>query len=675
MLIVSAVLFTFFLPKGETDAGILRDPTASITSTLADDHIGLGHSIVYDVTVQGTGVDQPLPTGTMTFQVQIGSGNWTSYDTEMLSVNGTNAVARSSAYVPMTVGPYHFRAIYSGDNNYAGWQSADGDEPLTVDRGQTVIPITAVLSKDAIYIGESLNNTVTVPGLGEGFPAPTGLIDFQVLVGSSQWTTYDTQALIVQGPNGSATSAGYMPMTVDSYAFRAVYLGDANYLAAHSDDGSEWLTIYVGLYSAQVTNTLSHSSIALGGAVCDTVTVHRIGPTFPIPTGSVDFQVRNGSGMWTTYDTQTLTNTGADGVATSISYAPTAVGTYGFRALYQGSDDFVAGQSDDGAAPLLVHSDLYRASVTEVLSHSAIVFGRNVTGSATVRGMGTGYPVPTGCVEFQVRVGSGAWTVYGTAVLSARGMSGVATSDRYTPSEAGAHCFRAAYLGDANYLAASGPDDVETLTVEKAVTYTETRLGVTTIEVGRSVRDNVTVFGVNGSSVLPSGSVNFQVRLNDSEWSIYDADVPLVNGTAISRWYKPLEASGDYKFQAVYVGDLNYNSSRSCPFSEPLNVLPARTVSSVSLGIGAIVSGQPFTVNLTVSGLGGAFPIPTGTVNFQVKLDGGEWAVFDADVTLVNGCATSAWYSISGPGSHTIQAVYSGDTNYGGSKASVTVTA
>lgn len=142
----------------------------------------------------------------------------------------------------------------------------------------------------------------------------------------------------------------------------------------------------------------------------------------------------------------------------------------------------------------------------------------------------------------------------------------------------------------------------------KVLTYTETRLGVNTIDLGRSVRDNVTVYGINGSSVIPTGTVSFQVKNGTGPWVIYDANVPLVNRTAISSWYTPTNAAGDFKFQALYDGDWNYNASHSCPWSEPLNVLVAPSGSAVSL----IVVGQSATVGITVTGWGQGIPHPRG---------------------------------------------------------------
>jgi Bacterial Ig-like domain (group 3) len=667
VLIGAGAFFVLFPPK--TTDTVDQDPgypTGSIYSVLSGTNITLGSSVTDSLTVTGKGSGTPAPTGTATFQVRVGSGTWTTYDTEMLTASGGNGIARSE-YLPLAAATYNLRAAYSGDNTYASWQGGDTGTTLTVHPGHITAPVTTVLSKTAINLGESISDSVNVPGLGPDLPAPTGTVDLQVRIGSGPWTSYDNETLTALGGNGTATSREYRPMTLNSYDFRAMYLGDANYLPVQSGDTEEPLTIYVGLYAAPVTTALSQSSIAIGNSVTDSVTVRGMGAGFPVPSGTVQFQMLTG-GTWTTYDNETLTSNGFNGSATSVPFAPSTSGSFEFRAAYQGDDNYLAGQSGDGAEPLVVHSDFYTSSVDAILSRNAIDLGHNITDSVTVRGMGAGFPVPSGTVQFQVKSGSGSWTTYDTRDLSGRGTAGAATSAPYTPLKVGTLYLRAVYLGDANYLTSRSGDGAEPLTVGKVLTYTETKLGVNTIDLGRSVRDNVTVYGINGSSVIPTGTVSFQVKNGTGPWVIYDANVPLVNRTAISSWYTPTNAAGDFKFQALYDGDWNYNASHSCPWSEPLNVLVAPSGSAVSL----IVVGQSATAGITVSGLGEGYPTPTGTVSFQIKYGGGEWAPLGPDVTLEDGRAISSLYTPPGAGSFVIQAIYGGDTNYSGSWASVT---
>ena len=66
--------------------------------------------------------------------------------------------------------------------------------------------------------------------------------------------------------------------------------------------------------------------------------------------------------------------------------------------------------------------------------------------------------------------------------------------------------------------------------------------------------------------------------------------------------------------------------------------------------------GQSVSFTVTVSGGG---PTPTGTVQFLV--DGTD---FGTAVTLAGGSATSPSTTLLGAGNHTIEADYSGDSNY-----------
>ena len=74
--------------------------------------------------------------------------------------------------------------------------------------------------------------------------------------------------------------------------------------------------------------------------------------------------------------------------------------------------------------------------------------------------------------------------------------------------------------------------------------------------------------------------------------------------------------------------------------------------------------GQSVSFTVTVSGGG---PTPTGTVQFLV--DGTD---FGSAVTLAGGSATSPSTTLLGAGNHTIQADYSGDSNYSASTGTYT---
>ena len=98
------------------------------------------------------------------------------------------------------------------------------------------------------------------------------------------------------------------------------------------------LVVGMGTAVVDVTSFIPASPIALGTGV--TVSVGVSGPNgFPAPTGNVQFQVSINSGPYI--------NTGSvvalSGGVASISYTPSPIGTYNFRAIYQGDSNYISG--------------------------------------------------------------------------------------------------------------------------------------------------------------------------------------------------------------------------------------------------------------------------------------------------------------------------------------------
>jgi hypothetical protein len=622
------------------DDKTVKSLSNTITS-LSSEKIVLGSSVTDKAIVSGL-CSGKTPKGTVDFQVSSDSGsNWVTYDSGVLLSNG---VATSKSYTPIAAGNYEFRAVYSGDCNYYGSPSLPCTERLSVVKATTTA--STIIGAAAIIKGQSVTDNVTVTGLGVGFPVPTGTVDFQVSFNNGTWTVFDAGVVLV---NGQATSALYTPAEAGYYSFQAIYSGDSNYRHSESQDGSEILmvaevTIGNPGPSASSTETdLGTTEIVLGSSVRDNATVTGVeGANLH---GTVDFLVSYNGGTFQVYDNEILVN----GIAQSAWYTPAAAGNYRFVAYYSGNHNVLASSSEEEMEPLLVTPASTHTHTC--LSQSSIKIGSSVFDTAYVSGL-EDFVAPTGTVTFSVSSDNGkTWTQIGAAVEL---VNGKAVSAVYAPDAAGTYEFQATYSGDSNYLSSSSCPHSEILTV---------RGEVSCITLGQSVTDNATVAGLGGDFPVPTGTVDFQYSYMGGAWTTFTDDVTLVNANATSGWFTPL-ATGHYNFRAVYSGDSNYVRSVSGNTEEPLNVKAAPSTTSTLLSSSTITLGGYVTDAATVTGLGGIFPVPTGTVTFQYSFNGAAWTTYDAHVALVDGSATSTIAMPLAAGNYEFRAIYSGDSNY-----------
>jgi hypothetical protein len=615
----------------------------SVTSTyLGTSNIVLGDSVSDYVTVVALDGLLGVPTGTVTFQVSLNGGAYVPYDSNVPLVGGT---ATSTPYQPQVAGNYQFQALYSGDNVFSSSMSVDGDEPLIVEGAPTTT--STQLTDSSIALGDLVYDTATVTGIGAPFPALTGTVTFEVSFNNGVFSPYDAQDV----STGIVTSNSYIPEKAGDYRFRAAYGGDTNNLKSQSGDGDEPLTV-TKAPSFSLT-TMGTTEIVVGQSVFDNVTVTNLVDSLPVPTGSVSFQVNVNNNGFVEYDTATLVN----GVAKSARYDPLAAGSYEFQAVYGGDANFLGSTSMEGSEPLSVAKAPTTTGTS--LDSSSILLGDLVYDTATVTGPGNPFPVPTGTINFQVRYNGGAWTSYDTGLL----VDGTVTSSAYTPSDSGNYNFRCLYSGDGNYLNSMSGDSSEPLSVGKAASDAITSTGIGTIVLGQSVFDNVTVIALADSLPVPTGTVDFQVSFEGGAYSVYDGNVPLVNGEAMSAKYTPL-AAGNYQFQAVYSGDGVFEQSSSLDGGEPVTVDQAASVTSTDLGTSTILLGDSVFDNAKVAGLGSPFPVPKGTIDFQYRFNSGAWTSFDAGAVLVDGKVTSEEFFPSAVGPYEFRARYGGDSNY-----------
>jgi hypothetical protein len=179
---------------------------------------------------------------------------------------------------------------------------------------------------------------------------------------------------------------------------------------------------------------------------------------------------------------------------------------------------------------------------------------------------------------------------------------------------------------------------------------------------GGAVTFTATVNAVTTGDGTPTGTVTFM----DGSTKLGSGSLSTAKGVTTATFTTNNLAAGSHTITAIYSGDQSFSTSTSAPLTQTVN--DAKTTMVLSLSPTSSVYGQALSGEVTVSAVGNASEIPTGTVTV---MDGTK-----ALVTLnlsTTGLDAFADFSISGlnVGTHSIKAVYSGDNNFETNTSSV----
>ena len=235
--------------------------------------------------------------------------------------------------------------LYKATITYTLGTATTTTTKLSLDKKSCFGQLPCFGKTPAITLGQSVTDTATVTG-ADATP-PTGSVDFQWGTDGINWNPLSTNALTPSGPDkAKATSAPFTPTAVGSYFFRAVYAGDDNYNESSSADTAEPLKVCKVPTDARTQ--LSARQIILGGSVTDKITIYTMAKGTPPPA----------SGTWTVQaskycrfnkdvvevDTGTVTGNLPFGVTTKV-FTPTSTGTWYFRVIYSGDDNYNKSQN------------------------------------------------------------------------------------------------------------------------------------------------------------------------------------------------------------------------------------------------------------------------------------------------------------------------------------------
>jgi hypothetical protein len=263
----------------------------------------------------------------------------------------------------------------------------------------------------------------------------------------------------------------------------------------------------------------------------------------------------------------------------------------------------------------------------------------NFTATVTPNNAGTG--IPTGTILFL-----DGGTILGAAFLDAQGRASIASA----ALTAGSHTVTAVYSGDANFVG------LDTTALDQVVNPAGTSITLVSNQ-GAAVYGQAILFTATASAVapgtgLPTGTVIF-----------FDGSTILGSVNLDSTGQATLSATtlgaGLHSVSAAYAGDNNFLSSTSTFVAESIS--QGSTTTAIVSANTSTVYGQVVTFTATVSPVGPAGGVPTGTVTF---LDGAT--VLGTATLDASGNASFPTTALA-LGNHSVTAVYGADANFTGS--------
>jgi large repetitive protein len=383
--------------------------------------------------------------------------------------------------------------------------------------------------------------------------------------------------------------------------------------------------------AAQVATTTRLSLSDTSPVVAETLMLRaQVTPMLPVPpqvtadpTGVVRFYT--GSLILGT------TSIDMNGVAQATVQFPSP-GRYELQAVYSG-DTYYAG-STSLAVVVVVTQGFSSVSQIQTFPPRPVA-GQSVALAVQVSAQPPLTLTPRGTVTFfdsGIPLGAVQLDGAGNAQISATFLPGT-------------HYISASYGGDVNFAGSGSP--VLQLVVQNSFTITSLGADPSNAGVGQTITFKATVSAAGSGGVgLPTGSVSFM------EGAATLGRVAL-NGSS-ATFPTSLLAAGLHIVTAVYSGDATFGSSTSGPVAVTVRAAPQVTL-VFSEGAGGLV------LTSTVTGSGAA---PTGTVQFN---DVGAGKTL-ATKTLAGGSAGAILNPA--PAGLTVQAVYSGDSNYPGASSS-----
>jgi hypothetical protein len=222
-------------------------------------------------------------------------------------------------------------------------------------------------------------------------------------------------------------------------------------------------------------------------------------------------------------------------------------------------------------------------------SANPAIAGQSITFTATVAGVGSNTPVPTGTVTF-----FDGSTTLGTNPLNGSAQVALATSTL----AAGSHSITAVYSADTNYAASTSTVLTQVVNVPaKVSTATIVSSSANPATASQSVVFTATATGVGSNSPIPTGAVTFL----DGTTTLGTTSLDSAGSATFTTMTL---AVGTHQITAQYAGDTIYLGSNSSILSQTINTAPNFTIGFNPTTL-TVTHGQSGTVAITATPVGG----------------------------------------------------------------------
>lgn len=416
----------------------------------------------------------------------------------------------------LIVGTRNLTAVYLGNGNFLSSTSTVLNQ--VVNQAETMVTLTGLPNPS--QLGQAVSLTAKVQAKNPGSGVPGGTVVF-----------VSGGAIIGTGAVDSAGDASLVvsSLPLGTNLITAEYQGDSRYLSSTSTEYPQVVN-KIGT----TTTVISSANPANPGAnVTFTATV-AVAQGFPTAVGSVNFL--NGSTILATVPLD------AQGKATySTSTLP--IGTNSITVSYAGDGTY--GASTSSVLSQVINKVSTTTTLTAVPNPSN--FGGGVVLTATVTPGVTGYPAPTGTVQFL-----NGTTVLGTVAVDTDGKATLNVSNLAV----GTQTLTATYQGDSNN--ATSTSTAVSQVVNKASTTVTLTPSTNYVSAAGMVTFTAKVTpSESGLSTVPTGQIRFLVN------GVAFAVKTLTDGEATFTANGFQLGLGIDTVQAEYLGDTNFSTANS----------------------------------------------------------------------------------------------------------------